>query len=256
METPPVSVQAPMRAVLLGALITTSVASEGFASASRPSVVLADFGPRFPRLRRYDQQIDWQANEIMKVLGRISETLTSTEYLHGFRIDEQKGVYHFDCSGLVHWVLRRAAPRAAAASAWGLAHRPLARDFQRRIASIRPDKPRLGWQRVARIADAQPGDVVAWLKPPIIESKNTGHVAFVVQPPLPVPGYEHAYLVRVADSTSLLHDEDTRGEGTGFGLGTILLIGDPETGAPLAYGWAGLRWRAFETKIAIGRPLS
>jgi hypothetical protein len=61
--------------------------------------------------------------------------------------------------------------------------------------------------------------------------------------------------VRVVDTTSLLHDEDTRVDGTGFGMGTILLVVDAETGAPRAYGWVGLRWRAFETAIAIGRPV-
>jgi hypothetical protein len=34
--------------------------------------------------------------------------------------------------------------------------------------------------------------VVAWLKPKIIESKNTGHVAFVALPPARVTGYSDA----------------------------------------------------------------
>ena len=48
--------------------------------------------------------------------------------------------------------------------------------------------------------------------------------------------------------------ESRRADGSGVGLGTILLVTDPETGAPRAYGWVGLEWRAFETAIAIGRP--
>jgi hypothetical protein len=52
-----------------------------------------------------------------------------------------------------------------------------------------------------------------------------------------------------------LHDEDSRAGRTGFGFGTILLVADPETDAPIAYGWVGLRWRAFETPIALGRPV-
>jgi len=52
----------------------------------------------------------------------------------------------------------------------------------------------------------------------------------------------------------LLHADDTREAGSGFGFGTILLVVDPDTGAPRAYGWVGLEWRAFETSIAIGRP--
>ncbi len=105
------------------------------------------------------------------------------------------------------------------------------------------------------MVDIEPGDVVAWLKPDVIRSPNTGHVAFAVHRPALAPGYRNACLVRVADSTSLLHADDTRVGRNGFGLGTILLVADPETGAPIAYGWVALRWRSFETPIAIGRPV-
>jgi hypothetical protein len=73
-------------------------------------------------------------------------------------------------------------------------------------------------------------------------------------PPVLAAGYENAYLVRIADSSRLLHDDDTRVGRSGFGFGTILLVAD-ETGAATAYGWVGLKWRAFETAIALGRPL-
>jgi len=202
-----------------------------------------------------DAAIDWSATPVMRVLGRVAETLTDSEYTHGFRVNERKGVYAFDCSGLVHWVLRRAAPRAAAASAYGLPGRPLARDYQRRIARIPPGASRNGWRRVQRVDEARPGDVVAWVKPEIVKSANTGHVAFVLRPPEPVPDLPGAFLVRVADSSSYHHDADTREGRTGFGFGTILLVADAETGEPRAYGWVGLRWRTFETAISIGRPL-
>ncbi len=74
-------------------------------------------------------------------------------------------------------------------------------------------------------------------------------------PPRPVPEVEHGYLVRVADSTHLLHDDDTREGRNGFGFGTILIVADPDSGEPRAYGWSGLRWRTFETQIAIGQPV-
>jgi hypothetical protein len=202
-----------------------------------------------------DAQIDWSANPVMRVLGRVAATFTESEYTHGFRIDERRGVYAVDCSGLVHWVLRRAAPKAAASSGRGLAGRPLARDYQRRIARLPYGVSAGGWRRVRRVDEARPGDVVAWLKPEIVKSQNTGHVAFVVRAPEAVPGNPSAFLVRIADSTSLLHDADTREGRTGFGFGTILLVADPETGEPRAYGWVGLRWRTFETPISIGRPL-
>jgi hypothetical protein len=200
-----------------------------------------------------DRDIDWQANSVMSALGGIARTVRHTEYSHGQRVDVQQGLYVFDCSSMARWVLKRAAPMAERSLSRGLSRRPLAADFQRRIASVLPGEERGGWRRVERVEDAQAGDVVAWLKPKIIDSKNTGHVAFVVLPPRRASGYSDAYLVRVVDATSLLHADDTRVEGSGFGFGTILLVVDPETGAPRAYGWVGLEWRAFETSIAIGR---
>jgi hypothetical protein len=201
-----------------------------------------------------DRDIDWQANAVMKVLGGIARTVKHTEYSHGLQVDVRRGIYVFDCSLMAQWVLKRATPVAENSLSRGLSWRPLAADFQRRIASVQPGKERGGWGRVESVEDARPGDVIAWLKPKIIDSKNTGHVAFVVLPPMRVPGYSDAYLVRVVDATRLLHDDDTRQDGTGFGLGTILLVVDPDTGAPRAYGWVALQWRAFETSIAIGRP--
>lgn len=230
-------------------------------AAAKPDVAAAEAkasGEREPERdvapKLEDRAIDWNANRVMRTLGKMASNLTESEYTHGFRVDEKRGIYAFDCSGMTQFVLRRAAPRAAAASAFGLSGRPLARDFQRRIARAPVGAARHGWKRVHRVDEARPGDVVAWIKPSIIQSPNTGHVVFVVLPPVRVEGYENAYLVRVADSTSLLHDDDTRVGRTGFGLGTILLVTD-ETGAPSAYGWVGLRWRAFETAIAIGRPV-
>jgi hypothetical protein len=72
-----------------------------------------------------------------------------------------------------------------------------------------------------------------------------------------VPGDVEAYLVRIADASRYHHQDDSRaGSGRdGFGLGTILVVADSETGAPIAYGWFGLRsgW-VLATKMAIGRP--
>jgi hypothetical protein len=203
-----------------------------------------------------DAQIDWSQNAVMRVLGKIYGSLAESEYSHATIVSERRGSYKFDCSGMVHWVLRKAAPAAARSTFYGAAQRPLARDFQRRIARAPTDRARAGWRRIARVSELMPGDVVAWIKPKEIDSPNTGHTGFVVLPPVRVPGYENAFLVRLADSTRLLHDDDTRVGRTGFGFGTILLIADPETGAPVAYGWAALRWRAFETEISLGRPES
>lgn len=222
----------------------------------RAEIFAQGAGERLEKPLFYDAHIDWNQNPSMRVLGRIATTLEESEYSYSLYVNEKRGIYRFDCSSMVQWVLRRSAPTAAAAVAWKLEGRPLARDFQRRIAKAPTDRSRNGWRRIARVRDAAPGDVIAWIKPAEIESPNTGHVLFVLLPPVLARGYENAYLVRIADSTRLLHDDDTRVGRDGFGFGTILVVADPETDAPVAYGWVGLKWRAFETDIAIGRPES
>ncbi|MCB9586037.1 MAG: hypothetical protein H6718_11610 [Polyangiaceae bacterium] len=200
-----------------------------------------------------DAQIAWQANQVMRALGHIAETLQDSEYTHGFRVDSKQGVYHFDCSGLVHYILGKVSPVARSASFQGVRGRPLARDYYRTISRSPVDAPRAGWQKIERVADVEPGDLIAWIKPKVLtKSTNTGHVAFVVLPPVTVPDSPGAYLLRVADASSLHHDDDTRVGRDGFGMGTILLLTD-EQGRPVEYGWVGLKWRTFETRIAIGR---
>lgn len=211
--------------------------------------------PEPPATLPPDTAIDWDANPIMRRLGKVTASLQESEYSYGLSVNEKQGIYKFDCSGMAQWVLRKATPVAAVTMSHGLTPRPLARDFQRRIGRAPVDRERGGWRRIEKVRDLEAGDVVAWVKPAEIESPNTGHVVFVLLKPVLAPGYVNAYLVRIADSTRLLHDDDTRVGRNGFGFGTILLVADPDTGAPTAYGWMGLKWRAFETPISLGRPL-
>lgn len=222
-----------------------------------------------------DVTVPWEASPALRVIRGAWENVRYSAYHSVTRVNEEAGEYVFDCSGFVQWVLKQSHPVASRWAGSGLSHRPLARDYYSRIAAIQPDRPRFGWQRVARVADIAPGDVIAWVKPKEIKSVNTGHVVFAVLPPVPLADVPNTYLVRVADSTRLWHADDTRnwrGEthlralppehntrdespnDQGLGFGTISLIADPVTGAPVEYGWAATRWRTFATRIAIGRP--
>lgn len=190
---------------------------------------------------------------VMAELARIQATLHTTRYTHDTRIDPRVGRYDFDCSVMAAWVLGRAAPRARAALPGG---RPLAVDFHRAILAAPTDRARNGWQRVARIADARPGDVLAWPRPRWFRSNNTGHVAFVSAPPVMTP---RGVLVRVTDATSVGHQDDPRnreGGPTGFGHGTLLIATDPVSGEGTAYGWIGAHtppeWM-IATPVRVGR---
>lgn len=196
------------------------------------------------------------SERILARVGQIAENLRESKYNHSTIVDEKRGRYEFDCSGFVTWVLRRAAPGAHAALLSRSA-RPVARDYYWELsrAPAAERAPR-GVRKVTRIADAQPGDLVAWLKPAFVQSANTGHVAFLLEQPRPVAEVPNGFLVRIADASSYQHDDDDRLESgrTGFGSGTILLVADENTGAPRAYGWYGLRSRyVLETPIALGR---
>lgn len=195
------------------------------------------------------------SERILDRLGRIADNLRESKYNHATIVNEQSGRYEFDCSGLVTWVLRRTAPGAHAALLARSA-RPVARDYYWAFERAPTDRAPRGLHKVARVADAQPGDIVAWLKPAQVQSANTGHVAFLLEAPRPVEGVPGGFLVRIADASSYQHDDDDRLESgrTGFGTGTILLLADETTGAPRAYGWYGLRSRwVLETPIALGR---
>lgn len=192
---------------------------------------------------------------VLAALGAVASTHRVGRYSHDTRVDLRAGRYEWDCSAMAAYVLRRSAPGTIRAIANG---RPVAVDFYRAI-SRSPAVPNRGpWMHVRRVADAQPGDVIAWPRPRWFPSRNTGHVAFVIDAPQPVAG---GVLVRIADSTSVGHQDDTRdyrrGE-TGFGYGTLFIATDPSTGAGTAYGWAG-RYTPAEwmvaTPVVVGRPL-
>lgn len=194
------------------------------------------------------------AARILQVLDEIRSTIRVTRYQHPTVIRPRTGVYLWDCSGMAAWVLRRAAPAARRSIQ---SPRPVARDFFHAIERAPTTGVRAGWQQLPGLAEARPGDVFAWLRPPDWPRRNTGHVGFLLAAPAPVPGVPGAWALRIADATSLPHQDDTRpwpGEG-GYGEGTILFFADP-AGHPTHYGWHGTRAGATaETQIVLGRPV-
>lgn len=195
------------------------------------------------------------AQKVIDTLASIELTMKATKYQHVTRVNRQEGLYLWDCSGMADWVLRKAAPGARSALR---RKRPLARDFYNIIARSPTDKARRGWRRLEGPDKIAPGDVFAWLKPDFWRHhKNTGHVGFIVETPQPHPQFINVWVMRIADATRMLHENDSRpqgGEG-GYGTGTIAFLFHAD-GSPLAYGWygSGQHPRRFvPTKIAFGR---
>lgn len=196
------------------------------------------------------------AARVLEILGSVHRRIRTTRYQHRTEVREARGLYAWDCSGMAEWILDRAAPAAREAVP---GERPVARDFFRTIDRAPIERPRRGWQRLARIAEARPGDVFAWLRPPDWPRGITGHVGFVVGPPEHVAGLPGGWLLRIADSTSYPHQDDSRsadGPG-GFGIGRILFIEDAR-GEITAYGWTGVTlWSGVipvvSTRVVFGR---
>lgn len=213
---------------------------------------------------------------VLAVLRHVRRTLRESRYQPRTHVNVGQGVYRWDCSGMTAWVLSKSAPRALRSLG---KVRPVARDFARVIAAA-PTSGGRTWRRIERVADTLPGDVFAWeCQPPpegvgrmllaargdrgaIVRRRRpgarrriiTGHVGFVVEVPRRVEG---GWLVRIADSTSVPHGDDTRTDTdvTGFGMGSILIL-ENELGVPEAVGWAGLgsAW-VRRVPFVIGRVL-
>jgi hypothetical protein len=200
-----------------------------------------------------------QRSGVLSEIERVSRNVRSTRYSHSTHIDERAGRYDFDCSAMATFLLAHGAPHARDAVLRENGHgRPVARDFHDVISQASVGRSRNGWMRIAHVADLRPGDVIAWRRPPSLASSNTGHVAFVYSTPKRLDREGRRYLVRVVDSTSIPHGDDSRSHEhtSGFGFGNIVLFTEKPGEDPTAYGWYGLPTRIdFRTHIALGRAV-
>lgn len=180
------------------------------------------------------------------LLGDVEREVRHTRYRHATRVDRARGVFEWDCSGMVAWILARSAPRAL--RGMGRA-RPVARDFHRVIAAAPRAGSRRGWSRV-HVADARAGDVFAW---PASQPRPryTGHVGFLLEAPRAVR--DGVWVARIADSTSFPHFADTRTFGGG-GFGTGLMSFHEQPDGALSWGWLGPVGPVMHEPVVIGRP--
>lgn len=192
------------------------------------------------------------AARVVAELERVQRDQTDTRYQHRTEVRERDGRYRWDCSGMVSWILHRAAPGAATGIG---GPRTTARGIHRLIERAPTHGSRRGWQQLAHIEDVRPGDVFAWRTPPGSPSPHTGHTGFVLERARAVPGLRHAYAIRIADSVIGPHEEDTRGSDPDGGLGTgVMVFLTDGRGQATHYGWHGTRTRGYgRTRVLFGR---
>ena len=161
---------------------------------------------------------------------RIMANLKETKYQFTIVADESRGLYQMDCSGLAGYILKRVAPEAHAAAARAdRAARPRAFAFYETFARApaEPVSETQTWMRIARLADARAGDMIAWRKPVLKAGETTGHIVIVDSHP--VKARDGRWRVRIIDATTRGHDRDTRKEvQTGVGCGTMWFTVDEE----------------------------
>ena len=179
----------------------------------------------------------------------ILSTMTATSYAHRTRIEG--GVYDVDCSGFVDYLLGRVSAGALAELRAATVRRPLAKHFVQFFQALPPSQH---WQRVARVSDLEPGDLIAWLKPADVKSTNTGHVMVVAA--RPEPRDDGSFAVPILDSSASPHGKHDVRKGThttGIGRGSIALETDA-SGAAIAYHWTDWqRSPRHDTAIMLGR---
>lgn len=191
---------------------------------------------------------------IVAHLSSIEASAVSGRYAHRTDVDPSAGRYHWDCSGMVGWMLRRHAPAAFASLG---RERPVAADYARVIASASSDAGR-GFRRIASIEAVRAGDVFAWRSPEALRrAGSTGHVGFVLGTPRRVASTSSVWSVSIADSTTLPHELDSRlshlDRDGGLGVGVMTFVADPE-GAVTHYGWMGVLSPIYvEAQVVFGR---
>lgn len=178
-------------------------------------------------------------------------SMKSTAYTHKTTIEAHAGKFEFDCSGFVGYVLAQSQPRALAELRMATKKRPLAKHFVTFFQNL-PEQS--AWRKIERAEDLAPGDMIAWLKPADVVTKNTGHVMIVRERPVRDEAHPDVWSVQIIDSTAVPHgktDSRKASGATGLGTGEVLLIVD-ERGFPIGYRWSrGTKATLHLTTIAL-----
>lgn len=179
-----------------------------------------------------------------------------SSYSHRTHVDEDAATFEYDCSGLLVYALSRSVPDALRTVRATATRRPRSAELVAFLEDIPAGSFHGRWERVDRVRDLAPGDVVVWLKPADSRSTNTGHTMIVHGFPSADLDHPGAFIVPIADSTEGPHgpgDSRAGAHGTGLGQGEIVLVTDG-SGAPVGYRWSSTRKsRLKATTIALGR---
>jgi hypothetical protein len=193
--------------------------------------------------------------DLLEAVRRLVANVRETSYRHQLRVDPSKGVYELDCSEFVSLIVERVAPKSYREIPTEPGHsQPRARMYFRFFEDLKR-APRSGWQPITKLADATPGDIVAWEKLDSGGLGDTGHVMIVAESP--ELNQDGTFQVRVYDSSEIPHAEDSRAAAgkSGVGAGSILFRVNEE-GAPIAFQFnPRSQWHSEPIAIARLEPM-
>ncbi len=169
---------------------------------------------------------------------RIINNVSVTSYQHTTEVDEDKGIYKVDCSGLADYVLKRVALENYQQIPHDGEPRPYAEHFYQFFKSLdyADSAPSGGWCQIRNLANAGPGDIIVYEYTEAYkkEKGTTGHVMIIQSKPVQQSNGE--YIVWVIDSANSGHGSDTR-TGSGVGKGKMW-FGVDSNGCPVFYRWS------------------
>ena len=194
------------------------------------------------------------ASRILYQAKKILSNLKLTHYSHKIDVNEISGAYILDCSTLICYILGRAAPKSLASVPVDPTHRHArANNFYSTFANAPTTSAKNGWQRIVRLMDSEPGDLIAWRKDPVPQKGNTGHIVIVLEKP--VKEKDGTIRIVALDSSRSGHSQDTRKKGaSGVGFGCMWFRVD-EAGMPIALHWSNRGRKPTAVPIVIGRAM-
>ena len=232
---------------------STDITADNFQTLSTTALPVSD------TYNNADTSIDTSQQALTTLAYQTVETQHYSSYKFGGTVfDPSQGIYKIDCSAYINSLLSQANPQAYS-SLTGLTQtiRPTSHDYYNFITRL-PEKPVQYWRKINAVDQLQPGGILVFLTKYLHRRHwySNGHVMLVMSKPVPSPIAADTYQVKVADSASSGHSDDTRlPHKSGIGIGTLLLKINPFTGQPTAYAWKlDDHWRGH-TLFAMAQPI-
>jgi hypothetical protein len=210
---------------------------------------------------------EWTAHGdrlVIEIHRRLAK-MTDTKYIRNYtfhrgdggsvrtycHVNEDKGIYKYDCCGLVYNILG-VLPDAQKALDVQPGHCPSVRQFKEFfefLPELHRGQGSSHWRRVMEVTDIAPGDVMVW-------GESPGHMAIVMEKPV----VQHTevyfeYHVKIADSTTKPHQQDSRRAGTRWsagGMGTGVMYLSQEADGKIMAMWSPVPQAKHEAYV--GRP--